>query len=689
MIVIEVNGELLDMKGGEVVALTIEQNDIADFSKRKSPYTNDFTLPLTSRNSRLLGFIGDRHSTSREYRFNGVDALLKSDSLAYASGKLYAVNVDDSNNTVLVRFLASGISWIDQLKGLTLQDLDLSDLDHTHNDAAVNSTWASSFNSQDYVYIVADRGQYETITKPKSGTVVTIESKSYYHQPVIFVRSLLQRIMSLAGFSLRGTFLQTPDYQALAVFASNQGEPISSEYIAEFGGSINRSTAEQNVLTVFVPVTWNLAQSGNERGRLSSTGYTADADCVVDVTARITVGLKVAGSVGGSASYVVQLVRTDTEGLNEQLTSFSGAVSEGAEKVVSLSDTDVVLSEGQRLSVLIRETSNTTPSNTVGDFYYTGGTFGVDSEFTVTVNSYKGRNGETDLAKAMPDMTLLEFIKELANRYALVIRTDLDSREVQLDTLQSLVDKFTEAVDWTGKLDHAKSITRDYTTLANKYAKLNEFRLEIGDDDIVGAEFLTASGKINGEGDLGIAIDALPDRKTFFESKFSSVTNTYNLDTLLYQPYIPLYNSDREPEQDPGAVLLLVYRVDPLNLVRSNATGVEVRVGSTQNTLIGWGFLSKVALGNDIDNITTSLAWQAPEAYAQDSLFDNYWSFWKDRIENGYLVKCHIRLTEVDILRFTEALPVYIGELNGYFYVNKIEQYRPDQPSTAVELVAL
>jgi hypothetical protein len=72
-----------------------------------------------------------------------------------------------------------------------------------------------------------------------------------------------------------------------------------------------------------------------------------------------------------------------------------------------------------------------------------------------------------------------------------------------------------------------------------------------------------------------------------------------------------------------------------------------------------------------------------------NDLFDTFYSYLNLIISRSKKLELPIRLNTLDIATFDFTRPIYINELDGYFYVNKIKFNFTNKESSIVELIKL
>jgi len=186
----------LDLYPKTKVAMTFSLNDISDISNRNSTYSNTIKIPKTGNNIaafKNLGTIGEANGLA--YTQVPCDYYIGY-TLIISGGFLQIMGYDDKNYNCA---LFNGILSLEQiLGGQKLIDLDNSNLTHTRSITTVRS---NRQNTENFTYPLYSPSASTTIRWPLS-------PPTYWHvtdaQPVLFVHTLLTRIISQAGYTYSG-----------------------------------------------------------------------------------------------------------------------------------------------------------------------------------------------------------------------------------------------------------------------------------------------------------------------------------------------------------------------------------------------------------------------------------------------------------------------------------------------------
>lgn len=191
------NGEELDLNVGEVVAVTLQINDLGELDKANTSYTNSFRLSRTANNTRIMQNLGIAGNSSRVmYSLNNITIL--EDSLPIlvngfaqvteVTPQYYAINVYGSEKT-----------FFEKIKNVTVKDC----FPTTNISWTASSLKAYANSGVNFCFPVA---QYngDTIHSGSLQTAGAVFSRTkvIYTSPVFYAKYLFERIFIYLGYTL-------------------------------------------------------------------------------------------------------------------------------------------------------------------------------------------------------------------------------------------------------------------------------------------------------------------------------------------------------------------------------------------------------------------------------------------------------------------------------------------------------
>jgi hypothetical protein len=224
----------LDLSSDLVISLNRSIEEIEDITQRRTSFSKTFEIPGTDVNDRFFKSAFDVNVTD----FNStlqVDCLVQENGNDLFRGtlRLNKISITPNGNLYEVYILEDTISLSTTLQGITLCDLDFSDIDHEVNYDNIVSTWNYSGGSYDsysgivgkVLYPLAHTG-YDTDIGygewnfgasglTNSGTPLSIGQ----FKPWINVKYLFDKLFEYGDFSYSSEFLNSDYFKSIFVLA--------------------------------------------------------------------------------------------------------------------------------------------------------------------------------------------------------------------------------------------------------------------------------------------------------------------------------------------------------------------------------------------------------------------------------------------------------------------------------------
>jgi len=212
-----INGHDIELPPNVTIARTIQANDIANVATRQTNYTSTFNIPRTASNTKvfdMLGLIGN--DSNIPYQKN--EAYLYDDNGFTLLNKGYAV-ISETASDFKCNIFDGIIDFYKAIENKTLQDLDLSLLEHDKTPANVLATQNLS---KPYAYLLADYNG-KVIFDNKINTDFLV--------PAVKVPFIWQKIEQFSGFQLNGSFKSDSDFVNLFLTYPKATPPTISDPI--------------------------------------------------------------------------------------------------------------------------------------------------------------------------------------------------------------------------------------------------------------------------------------------------------------------------------------------------------------------------------------------------------------------------------------------------------------------------
>jgi hypothetical protein len=632
---IQINGQYLDLSNDTTIILEYAPNDFASVESRSGIASNDFTVPLTSKNKSLLNA-------------NQIDGILyiNNDEAGRGFFKVNSKNWND--NSASLTFYSSNTVWFDAIRGLSLRDLDLSDYNH---DYTLSNAINQLNNTKGVVYPFINYGLSDTA----SAVEFTLEQDLY---PAIYIKTLVESIFNQAGFVVGGSFLDDVNYKRLILPFSQQ----DFQYI-----DIPEFTVSGNASTSVIPTALDtLKLAAIESGLEFVSGNT-----IVNNTEYIqALNLSGTGSIYLFDNSLTLEIWMDGVYLDDL------ATRSGTSTIFPIViDYDFNLPIGSYIEFK--------STNTSADYL-------VSLFFTVKQRDVKEilEGSPVLMNQVMPDIQQLDLIKYLIVSFNLIVSySDIDQK-VTLTPFREIYNNLPTAYNWSSKIDVSRSKELNYRDLVENYGQVNTLTYEASPDSL-GENFETKNGYSFGYGLFTITDSTIETDNDIYDSPFASTFSEFaflNSDQRMLIPSIRRYaeTTDTEPNTDPlQRILLCVTDLTTYELVENSPLGlISISAPSGGQTVtsgsFSWFFKPLTTL-TSLNDFINSLAYgvQGISNTDQSNLLADYWSETIGLIQNSYFLRAYLELSAQEVRNFDFSRPVYLAfeQFTGYYFVSSIEDF--------------
>ena len=660
-----INGQPIDLYASTRIALTLQVNDLADLSDRQSARSNSFTIPRTAANEAALGYAHLPQSAT-ELPYRRLPATHTRGGLNLL-GPCTAV-IDQAGDDFKVVLVSKSVDLFTLLDERTLSDLDLSDLNHIFD---LSTIIATRTNTEGVIYPLAaytrDPAYIDNLSPRWDIRRV---------QFCLYAHTLVRRIIQEAGFSLEaGSFFETDPVASRLLFHASpdkwgntgkiltaykttpqvvsisntpvvidddsSGDPVLRAGAFDLSNAWTTSPGGTTLIRYYHPNAFSVPREGRLRFTVYYT-FTLPASA----TGPETMQLRIITSSGGVERIAASgQLRTIAPGQTisgvETIQLPTGSYGTGpgdysflAPRVISST------TGGSTLSVL---TIN--PPTRVEAWLYAQAPFAVGDPVPV--------------AEQLPEMKQKDFLKGLSQMFCLNWNEDLYRREFAAISFNQIKTNRAEAPDYSDKL-HTGTPPESSFRLGS-YARRNWMKYK--EDDAVEEGY--------GDGSFTVDDETLDAEDTLFTLPFAATENV----TMLGGYTLPLIERWAMGETVPKIkvkprVLLLSENANP-------GASVDYYDGSTTttvNTSLPWCHFIHPDQGNNLG--------------FGDSLIRDYYTPVVAMLTRGRKVVVDMALSDLDLHGIDFTKPIYLNQLGGYFYINRISNALPGR-LVKVELVRL
>ena len=286
---------IVDLYEEEGIPLTLSVDDFKNVAEKVQSYSKDFNLPGTKRNNLIFDNIYEITRTiNSKDSFNPyiqTQAILKEDGFTIFEGFLRLIEIKDQNGELSynVNLYSNAIALADILKGLTLSDLNFSELNHIYNaeniaksnqgvlalvnalppDSFAGATNATTTNVLRYplcnwngkVRRNPTSTQVTAIGADPDNPAISNEGIATFYRPWIKLKYIIQNIFKAAGFTYTSTFFDSAEFSNLYMDfnwgSNNQPTAFDEQAVIQYktSSASNFATPSGSFKTMIFPAT--------------------------------------------------------------------------------------------------------------------------------------------------------------------------------------------------------------------------------------------------------------------------------------------------------------------------------------------------------------------------------------------------------------------------------------------------
>ena len=689
------NPTYLDL-GDVSIKATYSSKEIQDVTKQKSDFTHNITLPFSQINNDFF---------AHYYEVN-VDGSYRADIKAACSiyvdsnltfeGYIQLLKVDTLNENYTVICFGDVANLATELGEAKLNDLDLSKYNHILSQANIENGWnglteytGTLADGDEILYPIIDNGAgYSGITlNTNAGAIKPSDLK-----PSIKVKTLLDEIVSNAGYTLNSTFLNSAAFtkQYMTLGGDLKGSATNNLDGFKVGLTADQSLSSNASATVEFDNEASASGYYDIQGNFNTTSHSY----VVPHTGDYVISVQIAIEI---VSYV-----------DDQFSEFriykngSDVTSISSLQIGALNTIDVKSKNYSSLSLSLGDviTIKATAGNGVSikildNTVLNGATYDSFVKLVSAPNAVEG--GTVDLGVGNNLLTKdkqIEFVKSIFSRYNLIAEVDkTTSKQLNIEPIQAYRDAGVSK-DWTDKLDVSKSVIIEPT---NRFRKDELNLTDKEDEDKVNKWWQTKNSQVYNSykfpfyGDFGSGTLEVP-------SIFSSFApEKFNNNRMFIAKHFE-YNED--VAEAVKVKPKLFYYSGKKQLPPASNYKMLNSITGVYTTKVEYPFCHHYLMaGNLVVSTDTDLRFRSGSVLNESDLVetqtinDTYSLYWSKYLNNIYnkdarMQTAYFNLTAKDISEFKYNDKIFVKD--SYWFINKISSYAMGMyNSTKVELIKI
>lgn len=643
-----INDKYIELGEKTKIGLTLQVNDIANISTRNGNFSNEFIVPKTKNNQIALEFSSILNSSSllpyqqntARYYQNGIPIVPNGFATITSYDGQYKIQVVSGN-----------VNPFELMADRTIDQLDLGT-----NEADWNLTdvVGANANTDGFIFPIINYNG-------ASSSARQIDVRRLL--PAVWAKTIVDKIFEAIGYTYSGDF-KTEEFANLIVpLQTDTG--VENFYIQIDGlYAIQPDTSQGdwvdikalNYRSVDVNNNW---QYGGLFSPFASGGTSQGYQFIADTATNheFIVFLPYI-STGTGQNIRVQLAKiVNINGTYTNEVIHEEVVLSGSTGDISFTS-NVFLNINDRVAVIVK-TDDT--SNTI--------IFDVGCNLMINRNqaiSHAAFNSTISVNSNLPKIKQSDFVKMVCQKYCLSFQTNENTKNIQFNSFKSISANKSSARNWSNKMDIKQPFSIEY--VIGSYAQSNVFQYKT--DPTVNDGILLYSGQ------LLVNNENLPISQTLYESPFAETEMTEALNGLDV-PYINKYDLISDTFNLPTEPRLLYLDKQAISGKLKYIDGVNTPIESDVNIPLCYFALDG----------KSNLGWN-------NNLLENNYSELQNVLTNVKKLTGYFKLTAIDISDLDFTIPIFLNvqtpkmQINGYFYLNKVSNFRSDK-LTQCELIRL
>jgi len=681
-----INNTLFILKPGESIQFRQAAATIGKPGEITGSFTNDFKGELNTSNRALIGYADSLQSDNDFYVEKKVSARLENDRGAeIARGYVQVLEVDERGKSITITFFGGNTPWIDLLKGKSIRDIWLWDLQHDWTVANISASWS---NTSGYIYPFIDYGRLAAL-----GTASTNTTDWY---PGVYQHTLVQRMMERIGWKVSGNVIESFKYLKTVIPFTNDTFEEDSEFqipaeaekttttgydltATPASGTSDSSTEVMDFDTI---VTDELGAFDTALDRYIATKTLSDAVFVAKMSDTLLKYVtSSASSTVGTISWAIRKNGTDVTNITLLTDTHTGDQTTQETDDYTISATMDLVSTDYVDVVIYFSYSNAVASTTIIQLLVTCADFNFQ---LVSVDPEIAAGGNVTLHNNLPDIDQAEFMKDIIMEFNALVTTDPFSQTLYINAIENITKQGADAVDWSNRVNGNDISYKKFNEIVSGYGKKSYFRrLTPTEDDIDLVTYNTNNSVPFGDGKLEIDNDFIQGEVDIYQSPFSA---SYMIWAFaggstegVRAPFIPRFDSSGDK----------VYRSTPKKLLVipdtsvgdfNGETGLPISYididGGGAYASVAFAYFTKPRCNSDLDYITDTLAFDTPTGInsPDEGLLAKNYAAWLRILQKPRYVSLGIKLWEHQFsnLDLKELVQLDTPETRGQFLIDEI-----------------
>lgn len=417
------NRNYLEYNGTDI-GLTKQAASIYEFAIKGDVSVN-FELPNTAPNRKALGYFGINQVSNPAFSLTQFNLIRNGNFVMRGTIAIYDEENTDRKNVLHCFFFSGNANWIKQMD-FNLKTIETEAYTVAYSEAVVNTQSSATsgiiFPIVDYLFNFqkANTRFIFNSLRGGDGSGATISVDEYFNElnPCLYVSTIVKEISRVTGFKFSGNVFTHPNYKKLVITHDGPDVVNPDVWIQRRTASLIVGSPQSLTVTTQKMNFTTLISEGGQKPYSINSRWTADANCVADfdiyikTTTNQTYTVRIRNN--GTTDVRATAVTTDTIKL-----TLSANVTKGDYY-------EVYITVGTSVTSVFDASLTIRPSGipVINGFYESGSS-------TTTWGYYR-------FCSVAPDMKAIDFIKWLAVQFGAVITFNPTSKTLNFTILDSV-----------------------------------------------------------------------------------------------------------------------------------------------------------------------------------------------------------------------------------------------------------
>lgn len=649
-----INNRRVDLSDFTNIGITFCANNIGELQNRQGNFTNTFKIPITKTNKEIFEW-SHLQTSSSVMPYNKLKASYKQNGIEIISEGVAQIQSTD-NNFFYINVYSGNLDLIDAINDLTVGELYA-------NDPLINwDFWTVYYSGLDKYYtfpFIDWRKDIDTFFN-----VDTVDVREMI--PCINTKGMFDRLASYTGFNFSGNYLNSSDHlnmiltpnefsipssdaiktsQNLLTLGTTGGTSISSgsgiSYVNYYPGFRNENNNPDFDLGAFKPIINKIGKlrfAGDYQIKwiVTDTGNENTKDCflnlnIIDDLNNVIYGpIKTGPYTFPKNKNISDLITLDFE--TPELTFLSTRIYKV--KITAEIQNKNINSLFNLYEYLI---TNTSP---IGYFSGPSKTTTLPHYLQFTPSPKIAFGSTLDFTKIFT-MKVSDILKDILNMRGIIIQTNNYTKTITFNSFEDLNLNKSISKNWSRKIQNDKSMGFKF----GNYAKKNNFIFKLDTDKVYNSD-------TKNDYYFNLTDENLEPEKTVVKLNHPSTVMNYRYKDFLIPCINGFIDANHEWSKSDWRLLNLKIQSTAFNINYSDGY-----IPTVKNTNIP--FCDMIGF---------------------ETLVPKYYSTLQSIVQAPKVLKIVAKLDITDITDLDFSIPIQIERpdlnLSGYFYINKIENYK-------------